>query len=192
MKMSSAEISLFFLCCSLIYIAPTMAVGATQGSLPIKRILALSAIFALAQTGITLLGILIARWGEVSISLWKIDQLKPYAVLVLLTVLAAYMIFKVLYPEDFHESKQIAITPLKYAWLALRWFLPVLAAGITLEFSTSAHVFSILLVCACSFVISIAGLCYGYWQGYRYAKTAYAIGGGILIVLVCCYFIHIV
>lgn len=181
--MTLVEAGLIFLGCSSLYIAPTMAVGATQGSLPPRRILLLSTIFALVQTGITLLGMLCALWLQGMIRLEGAQHLQPYLVLILLAVLAAYMLLKVLRPEDLKESLQAPITPLRYAAIALRWFLPVHFTGATLWLSAAMDARAALPVFLCSFATSIAGLCLGYWQGYRHLRTAYAVGAGAVIFL---------
>lgn len=182
--MKAIESGLFYLCCLLVYIAPTMAIGATQCRLPLKRSILLSAVFAAFQTVLTLLGWGVALWLETIIPTLNIDHIKVYIMLILLTSLTAYMVFKVFYPEDFRETMQNTITPIKYAWLTIRWFIPVLIAGMVLGFSINISILNVSLVFAGSFVMSLVGLGYGFWQGYKHTKIAYASGGVILIALI--------
>lgn len=182
--MKAFESGLFFLCCLLVYVAPTMAIGATQGSLPLKRSILLSAVFAAFQTVLTLLGWGLSIWLEPLISALNIEHIKVYTLLILLTSMTAYMGFKVFYPEDFRETMQNTITIIKYAWLAVRWFIPVLIAGMVFGYSINLSIVNVSLIFAGSFVMSLVGLVYGYWQGYKHTKIAYAAGGIILIALI--------
>jgi|GEM_PF-6382097 len=182
--MKAAESGLFFLCCLLVYVAPTMAIGATQGNLPLKRSALLSTVFAAFQTVLTLLGWGLASWLEPVILTLNIENVKVYTLLILLTSMTAYMAFKMFYPEDFRETMQNTITIIKYAWLAIRWFVPVLIAGMVFGYSINMSILNVSLIFGGSFMMSLVGLAYGYWQGYKHTKIAYAAGGIILIALI--------
>ena len=181
--MSTVDALLIFFSCCLLHIEPTMAVGATQNSLSGKRILTLSAIFALVQAGITILGVLGAKYINALIVSIASESVVPYLTFALLFMLAAYMIFKAFHFGDFSEALVAYMTGGGIARLALRWCPPILLTGVVLGISIPVRFFVVLLAFLCSLVISAVGLCYGYWQGHRFVKTAYLIGGVSLFIL---------
>jgi len=181
--MSMVDALLIFFSCCLLHIEPTMAVGATQNSLPAKRIMLLSSIFALIQAGITILGVFVAHYINVLIVTTASEALVPYLTFALLIMLAAYMIFKAFHFGDFTEALVAYMTGGGIARLALRWCPPILLTGVVLGLSMPVRSLVVLLAFLCSLVISAVGLCYGYWQGHRFVKPAYLLGGSILFVL---------
>jgi putative Mn2+ efflux pump MntP len=173
---------IFFSCC-LLHIEPTMAVGATQNSLSGRRILALSAIFALVQAGITIIGVIAAQYLNALMLSASSEALVPYLTFALLIMLAAYMIFKAFHFSDFTEALLAYMTGGGFAKLALRWCPPIFLTGVILGISMPAKSLLVLLAFMCSLVISAIGLCYGYWQGHRFVKAAYLTGGVSLFIL---------
>lgn len=181
--MTVVDTMLVFSSCCLLHIEPTMTVGATQNSLSCKRILALSTIFALVQAGITILGVISAQFIKALSVSTASEALVPYWTFTLLMLLAAYMIFKAFHFGDFTEALVAHMTGGGFARLALRWCPPILLTGVVLGISTPVRLLIILFAFLCSLMISIFGLCYGYWQGHRFVKTAYFIGGASLFIL---------
>ena len=174
---------LIFSGCCLLHIEPTMTVGASQNSLSGKRILALSTIFALVQAAVTILGVVAAQYIKAFTVSTASEALVPYMTFALLMLLAAYMVFKAFHFGDFTEALLAHITGGGFARLALRWCPPILMTGVVLGISMRFRLLVILFAFLCSFIISIIGLCYGYWQGHRFVKTAYLIGGASLFIL---------
>ena len=181
--MSVVDALLIFFSCCLLHIEPTMTVGATQNSLSVRRILMLSAIFALVQAGITILGMLGAQYIKAITISTASEALIPYMTFALLIMLAAYMIFKAFHFGDFNEALVAYMTGGGFAKLALRWCPPIFLTGVVLGISMPVRFFVVLLAFLCSLVISTIGLCYGYWQGHRFVKTAYLTGGASLFIL---------
>ncbi len=181
--MSVVDALLIFFSCCLLHIEPTMTVGATQNNLSGKRIITLSTIFALIQVGVTILGVVAAQYINALIVSTASESLVPYLTFALLFMLATYMIFKAFHFGDFTESLVAYVTGGGIVKLALRWCPPILLTGVVLGISMPVSSLVILLAFLCSLVISTIGLCYGYWQGHRFVKTAYLIGGANLFIL---------
>ena len=190
--MSMVDALLIFSSCCLLQIEPIMTVGATQNILPAKRIMLLGTIFALVQAGITVLGVLGAHYINVLIVTTASEALVPYLTFALLITLAAYMIYKAFHFGDFTEALVAYMTGGGIARLALRWCPPILLTGVVLGLSIPVRLLLVLSAFLCSLVISVIGLCYGYWQGHRFVKTAYLTGGAILFILAVKYVMTII
>ena len=190
--MSVVDALLIFFSCCLLHIEPTMTVGATQNNLSGKRIITLSTIFSLIQAAVTILGVVAAQYINTLIVSTSSEALVPYLIFVLLIMLAAYMIFKAFHFGDFTETLVVYVTEVGFAKLALRWCPPIFLTGLVLGINMPVKLLVVLLAFLCSLIVSVFGLCYGYWQGHRLVKPAYLIGGTILLSLAVKYVITLI
>ncbi|MCE5343616.1 MAG: manganese efflux pump [Eubacteriales bacterium] len=171
----------------LVYLDPTMSVGATQKCLTMKNLMKYSLLFSVALLIITGVGMVIGAAIKYLTGLYGVSYLLPIFAFLLMVVLGSYMVMRTTRKEDFQERLLSPITVWDYIRIAFAWCVPIFLTGMCVGITVKMSILSFLITFALSFLISLGGLMYGNRLGYRYMKPGSALAGVMLFVLAIFY-----
>ena len=167
----------------LIYLDPTMSVGATQKCLTVKNLLKFSLLFSIVLLALTSAGMLTGATIQYLARVYAISYLLPIFAFLLLVVLGSYMVIRSVRKADFQERLLSPITVWDYIRIAFAWGLPIYLTGMCVGLTVELTALCFLTVFGLSFMVSFGGLIYGNRLGYRYMRLGSAIAGVMMFLL---------
>ena len=167
----------------LIYLDPTMSVGATQKYLVTRNLLKYSLLFAVVLQGITGVGMVMGVLIRYLSGLYEISYLLPIFAFLLMIVLGSYMMIRSVRKEEFQERLLSPITVGDYVRIAFAWGVPIFITGVCVGLTVELSIPCVLTTFGLSFIVSLGGLMYGNRLGYRYMRLGSAITGVMMFLL---------
>ena len=164
----------------------SLANGLNEPKMNIKKVFAISGIFALFQAMMPMIG-----WIAISGFLEIFNQFKPFIpwiACILLCFIGGKMLYDTLHPDSDDEDNVKKLTIGALFVQAIATSIDALTAGIDLakDYSLNQYPFVIIAVCIIAiltFTICFSGVKLGQKMGTKLANKAGILGGSVLIFL---------
>lgn len=164
--MKYIEILLISLAVALNYFRPAAEIGATQKTLPKRKVVIVEAAFGLVQLVVMGIGIGMALLIGLVIPKQMQIMANPYIIFTVLLLLGAYMIHYAFVVKEIDESRKELPGIKSYIKTAAENIIISTTACAAIYCAYSDLIMELLLVPTVSLLLTASGAAYGYWCGY--------------------------
>ncbi|MCX4316700.1 MAG: manganese efflux pump [Lachnospiraceae bacterium] len=179
--MNLGEVLLIAVGLSLDVFAVVICRGALLSRIEKKRLLLLSAVFAVWQVGALVIGSLLGRISNMMETLEELNVIWRTGSMAIFVILGIYLLTKAKKGRPIQETCRDSFPVKEMIFLACATSLDAFFAGIGFAFLQTSMLKETISIAVVTVLAVLFGIYTGYRLGYEYRAKAY-IAGGILLV----------
>ncbi|MCI8625345.1 MAG: hypothetical protein HFI40_03550 [Lachnospiraceae bacterium] len=179
--MNLGEVLLIAVGLSLDVFAVVICRGALLSRIEKKRLLLLSAVFAVWQVGALVIGSLLGRISNMMETLEELNVIWRTGSMAIFVILGIYLLTKAKKGRPIQETCRDSFPVKEMIFLACATSLDAFFAGIGFAFLQTSMLKETISIAVVTVLAVLFGIYTGYRLGYEYRAKAYIVGGILLV-----------
>ena len=179
--MNLGEVLLIAVGLSLDVFAVVICRGALLSRIEKKRLLLLSAVFAVWQVGALVIGSLLGRISNMMETLEELNVIWRTGSMAIFVILGIYLLTKAKKGRPIQETCRDSFPVKEMIFLACATSLDAFFAGIGFAFLQTSMLKETISIAVVTVLAVLFGIYTGYRLGYEYRAKAYLVGGILLV-----------
>ena len=179
--MNLVEVLLIAVGLSLDVFAVVICRGALLSRIEKKRLLLLSAVFAVWQVGALVIGSLLGRISNMMETLEELNVIWRTGSMAIFVILGIYLLTKAKKGRPIQETCRDSFPVKEMIFLACATSLDAFFAGIGFAFLQTSMLKETISIAVVTVLAVLFGIYTGYRLGYEYRAKAYIVGGILLV-----------